>query len=231
MIDLQDKNRCRSDRDFVGRRLGALIRWRAIGVLCSVALVALLGSCADTDRSSNDASTIETIQIPGSNEESAGEGQAEEAEIPPRPEIAKPTAPTLDGTDEENAYSVAKYMVESYEYMYARSDSEPWARFAGDECEYCQEIIAAVEADKESGEWVETSLTIQYARMYQLEGGKEFEVHFLTDVADIKAHELDGEDSAPGGRINLVVALATEPALSVNRIDVVQESTFYEGRQ
>lgn len=230
MSDLQDKNRCRSDRDFVGTRLGALIRWRAIGVLCSVALVALLGSCADTDRSSNDASTIETIQIPGSNEESAGEGQAEEAEIPPRPEIAKPTAPTLDGTDEENAYSVAKYMVDSYEYMYARSDSEPWARFAGDECEYCQEIIAAVEADKESGEWAQTALTVLDSRMFQGENPKEFEVHFLIEQDEVTAFNNGGSYVTPGGRYTFVVGLNGEGAWKAIGVAISEPQTFEEGR-
>lgn len=222
-------NHFRYDRVLLDKWLGARFRQRATKVLGLVVLGALLASCGRADDGATVGSTA-NVGTSASAEAPIAEKTTTGAPIPPRPDIAKPAAPLLDGSDEENAYDVAKYMADSYEYMYARSDSEPWLRFAADECEYCQKIIVAVNADKETGEWVDTSFEVQDSRMYRLDDARGYEVHFLTELDDVVAHNLDGEDTAQGGTFNLVITVSTDPSVQVERIDTVDASTFAKGR-
>lgn len=222
-------NHFRYDRVLLDKWLGARFRQRATKVLGLVVLGALLASCGHADDGATVGSTA-NVATSASAEAPIVEKTTTGAPIPPRPDIAKPAAPLLDGSDEENAYAVAKYMADSYEYMYARSDSEPWLRFAADECEYCQKIIAAVNADKETGEWAATKLSVLDTRMYKGVNPKEFEVHFLIEQSDTVEHKVDETVENKGDLYTFVVGLNGETTWKVIGITISDPKTFEEGR-
>lgn len=149
--------------------------------------------------------------------------------IPPRPAMEAPAEPELTGVDIENAYVLAKYYFELYQYVVATGDTTNWQKYAHPECDYCAKVQANAEKDNEIGAWSDVHFGILNSERFYSTGDIDFRIDFLIERGEITYYTDDEAKKVDPGQNTLVIGLKAEgDSLLVRSFDIIGSSYFGE---
>lgn len=147
--------------------------------------------------------------------------------IPPRPAMEPPAEPELTGVDIDNAYVLAKYYFDLYQYVVTTGETASWEKYAHPECEYCAKVQANAEKDRETGSWSDVKFGILNSERFYSTGDIDFRIDFLIERGEITYYTPDEAHKVDPGQNTLVIGLKAEgDELLVRSFDIIGSSFF-----